>query len=129
VVRTEGATVPHRRVVHGRWSSPVLTSDGGGGQAGRGGAREVLTGDGRVAKRRRTGVSSPFYRGGRGGGVTAALMALTTLKMGARLRRGLRGGSDGGRVTAQAASRGVELVAQGVAGGSGGMAELGRSRR
>jgi hypothetical protein len=33
----------------------VLAGDGGGGQAGRGGAREVLTGDGGVAKRRRTG--------------------------------------------------------------------------
>jgi hypothetical protein len=28
----------------------VLTGDGGGGQAGRGSAREVLTGDGRVAR-------------------------------------------------------------------------------
>jgi hypothetical protein len=34
-----------------------LTGDGGGGRAGRGGAREVLTGDGRVATRRRTGGS------------------------------------------------------------------------
>jgi hypothetical protein len=33
----------------------VLTGDGGGGRAGRGGAREVLTGDGGVATRRRTG--------------------------------------------------------------------------
>jgi hypothetical protein len=33
----------------------VLAGDGGGGRAGRGGAREVLTGDGRVAKRWRTG--------------------------------------------------------------------------
>jgi hypothetical protein len=33
----------------------VLASDGGGGRAGRGGAREVLTGDGGVAERRRTG--------------------------------------------------------------------------
>jgi hypothetical protein len=33
----------------------VLTGDGGGGRAGRGGAREVLTGDGRVAERWRTG--------------------------------------------------------------------------
>jgi hypothetical protein len=32
-----------------------LTGDGGGGRAGRGGAREVLTGDGGVAERRRTG--------------------------------------------------------------------------
>jgi hypothetical protein len=32
----------------------VLTSDGGGGRAGRGGAREVLTGDRGVAMRRRT---------------------------------------------------------------------------
>jgi hypothetical protein len=43
------------------------------------------------------GVSSPFYRGrgstGEGwpGGVTAALIALTPLKTGARLRGGLRG--------------------------------------
>jgi hypothetical protein len=35
----------------------VLTGDGGGGQANRGGAREVLTGDGVVATRRRTGGS------------------------------------------------------------------------
>jgi hypothetical protein len=32
-----------------------LAGDGGGGRAGRGGAREVLTGDGGVAERRRTG--------------------------------------------------------------------------
>jgi hypothetical protein len=32
----------------------VLAGDGGGGRAGRGGAREVLTGDGGVATRRRT---------------------------------------------------------------------------
>jgi hypothetical protein len=32
----------------------VHTGDGGGGRAGRGGAREVLTGDGGVAMRRRT---------------------------------------------------------------------------
>jgi hypothetical protein len=32
----------------------VLTGDGGGGRAGRGSAREVLTGDGGVAKRRCT---------------------------------------------------------------------------
>jgi hypothetical protein len=103
----------------------VLAGDGGGGQAGRGGAREVLTGDGGVATRRSTGgdeqrrlefivraeegvkelrregmrcgegrgVSLPFYRGqgvserGRRGGVTTALMALTPLKTGERLRR------------------------------------------
>jgi hypothetical protein len=35
----------------------VLDGDGGGGRAGRGGAREVLTGDGGVATRRRTGGS------------------------------------------------------------------------
>jgi hypothetical protein len=33
----------------------VLAGDGGGGRAGRGGAREVLTGDRGVAERRRTG--------------------------------------------------------------------------
>jgi hypothetical protein len=33
----------------------VLAGDGGVGQAGRGGAREVLTGDGRVAERWHTG--------------------------------------------------------------------------
>jgi hypothetical protein len=33
----------------------MLAGDGGGGQVGRGGAREVLTGDGRVAERWRTG--------------------------------------------------------------------------
>jgi hypothetical protein len=33
----------------------VLVGDGGGGRAGRGGARVVLTGDGGVATRRRTG--------------------------------------------------------------------------
>jgi hypothetical protein len=52
--QTEGAVAPHRRAAHGRGSSPVLTGDGGGGRAGRGGAREVLTGDGGVAERRRT---------------------------------------------------------------------------
>jgi hypothetical protein len=44
VARTEGAVAPR-----GRWSSPVLTGDGGGGRAGRGGAREVLTGARAVA--------------------------------------------------------------------------------
>jgi hypothetical protein len=38
----------------GRWSSPVLAGDKGLGRAGRGGAREVLTGDRGVATRRRT---------------------------------------------------------------------------
>jgi hypothetical protein len=100
-----------------------------------GGARDVLTGEGGVAKRQRTGGNErwrlellarvkdgakelgrggmrcgeiwrshrPFIgaggapeRGGRGG-VTVALMALTPLKTGARLRGGLRGGgNDGG---------------------------------
>jgi hypothetical protein len=32
----------------------VLAGDGGGGRTGRGSAREVLTGDGGVAERRRT---------------------------------------------------------------------------
>jgi hypothetical protein len=35
----------------------VLTGDGGGGRVGRGGAREVLIGDGGVATRRCTGGS------------------------------------------------------------------------
>jgi hypothetical protein len=43
-----------QRAAHGRWSSPMLTGDGGGGRAGRGGARVVLTGDGGVATRRCT---------------------------------------------------------------------------
>jgi hypothetical protein len=101
----------------------VLTGDGGGGRAGRGGAREVLTGDRGVAPRRRTGgserwrlelvagakegcgVSSPFYRGwgsaGEGwpGGVTAVLMALTPLKR-------LRGGNDGGASNGSGGIRG-----------------------
>jgi hypothetical protein len=59
-------------------------------------------------------------------------MALTPLKMGVRLRGGIKGGggSDGGRVTAQAASRGVgagwcgqwreAVVAQPSSGGAGG---------
>jgi hypothetical protein len=55
VARTEGAVAPRRRTARGRWSSLVLTGDGGGGQVGRGGATEVLTGDRGVAKRRRTG--------------------------------------------------------------------------
>jgi hypothetical protein len=54
VVRTEGATASHRRAAHERWSSSVLTGDGGGGRAGRGGARELLTGARAVAKRWRT---------------------------------------------------------------------------
>jgi hypothetical protein len=53
--RIKGAATPHRHA--GRWSSLVLTGDGGGGRAGRGGAREMLTGDGGVATRRRTGGS------------------------------------------------------------------------
>jgi hypothetical protein len=44
-------------------------------------------------------------RGGRGG-VTAALMALMPLKMGVRLRGGLRGEMMAGRVTARVASEG-----------------------
>jgi hypothetical protein len=54
---TEGAAVPHRHAARGRWSSPMLASDGGEGRAGRGGAREVLTRDGGVATRRCTGGS------------------------------------------------------------------------
>jgi hypothetical protein len=114
----------------------------------------VLTGDGGVATRWRTGgserrwleliaraeegakklrregmrcgeargVSSPFYRGrgaserGGRGGVTVALMALTPLKTGARLRGGLRGGGMmAGRVMARAASDG-DAGRRGVAG-------------
>jgi hypothetical protein len=73
--RGRGGASPAR----GRWSSPVLTGDGGGGRAGRGGAREVLTGDEGVAERRCTGGNErrgshrPFIgaggapeRGGRG---------------------------------------------------------------
>jgi hypothetical protein len=128
--QTEGTVAPRRRAARKRWSSPVLTSDGGGGRAGRGGAREVLTSDRGVATRRRTrgserwrlelfvrekegakqlrregmrcgeirGSHRPFIGSGgapeRGGlgGVTAALMALTPLKTGARLRGRLRGG-------------------------------------
>jgi hypothetical protein len=110
----------------------VLADDGGEERAGRGGAREVLTGDGGVAERRRTGGNErqrlelvmrakegtkelgregmrcgesrgshhPFIGAGGsaregwpgGGGVMAALMALTPLKAGARLRGGLRRG-------------------------------------
>jgi hypothetical protein len=58
----------------------------------------------------------------------AVLMALTPLKMGARLRGGLRGGSDGGRVTARRHPEVWSWAARGVAGGGGGTAELGRSR-
>jgi hypothetical protein len=55
VDRVHDAVAPRRRAAHGRWSSPVLAGDGGGGRAGRGGAKEVLTGDGGVATRWRTG--------------------------------------------------------------------------
>jgi hypothetical protein len=41
-------------VDHGQRAQWHLAGDGGGGRAGRGGAREVLTGDGGVAKRCRT---------------------------------------------------------------------------
>jgi hypothetical protein len=122
VAQTEGVAAPRRRTARGRWSSPLLTGDGGGGRAGRGGAREVLTGAQAVAKRRRTegseqrrlelivrakegakelrragvrcgegrGSHHPFIgaEGALGRGVTVALMALTPLKTGARLREG-----------------------------------------
>jgi hypothetical protein len=94
----------------------MLTGDGGGGRAGRGGAREVLTGDGGVAMRWRTGgnewrrlaliasveegakkLERQGMRCGEGqGGVMTTLMALMPLKTGARLRGGLTGGNDGG---------------------------------
>jgi hypothetical protein len=102
----------------------VLADDGREGWAGRGGAREVLTGDGGVAERRPTGGNErrrlelvarakegvkelgwegmrcgesrgshhPFIGAGGSagegwpGGVMTALMALTPLKAGARLR-------------------------------------------
>jgi hypothetical protein len=72
----------------------------------------------------------PFYRGRGGvaeGGVTAALMTLTPLKMGARLRGGwgIKGGVMVGQVTARAASRGVEL---GGAGSGGRRWRRGRAR-
>jgi hypothetical protein len=57
VARTEGAVARRRHVVRGRWSSPGLTGDGGGGRADREGAREVLTGARAVMKMRRTGGS------------------------------------------------------------------------
>jgi hypothetical protein len=55
--RGRGGASPAR----GRWSSPELTGDGGGGRAGRGGAREVLIGDGGVAERRRTGGNERWH--------------------------------------------------------------------
>jgi hypothetical protein len=125
--------------------------------AGQGGAREVLTSDGGVATRRRTGGSErrwlelvarakegtkelrregmrcgegrgshhPFIGAGErqsgvaGGGVIAALMALTPLKTGVWLRGGLRGEMMAGRVTARAASE-VGAGWRGVAGGDEG---------
>jgi hypothetical protein len=149
VARTEGAAAPHRHAARGRWSSPVLTNDRGGGRAGRGGAREVLTSDGGVAKRWRTGGSerrrlelgarvkegakelgregmrcgegrgshSPFIgvggapgRAGLGG--NGGVNGFNAIEDGARLR----GESDGGRVTARVASRGVELGGAGSGG-------------
>jgi hypothetical protein len=53
VDRGHGVASPTRE----HWSSPVLAGDGEGGRAGRGGAREVLTRDGGVATRWRTGGS------------------------------------------------------------------------
>jgi hypothetical protein len=111
-----------------------VTGDGGGGRAGRGGAREVLTGDGGVATRRSTGgderrrlelvasaeegakelrrvrmrcgegrvVSSPFYRGrgvserGGRGGSNDGINGFNAIEEGGEVKRGLRGGDDGG---------------------------------
>jgi hypothetical protein len=61
----------------------------------------------------------PFYRGrgspGEGwpGGVMTALMALTPLKTGARLRGGLRGGNDGGATNSSGGIRGWSWAARG----------------
>jgi hypothetical protein len=66
-------------------------------------------------------------RGGRGNG---GVNGFNAFEGGARLRGGGLMGSDGGAVTARAASRGAELgsVARAV-GDGGGTAELGRSQR
>jgi hypothetical protein len=67
------------------------------------------------------GVSSPFYRGrgalerGGHGGVTTALMAFNAIEDGGKVKRGLRGGNDGGRVMARAAFEG-EVGWRGVVG-------------
>jgi hypothetical protein len=94
-----------------------LTGDGGGGRVGRGGAREVLTGDGGVATRRRTG-----------GNERRRLELVARAEEGAKMlgREGMRcgegrGGSHhpfigaGGRRRAVAGGR-----RRGVAGGSNG---------
>jgi hypothetical protein len=52
-------------------------------------------------------------------------MALTPLKMGARLRGGLSGVNDGGASNGSGGIRRWSWVARGVAGGGGGTAELG----
>jgi hypothetical protein len=54
--RGRGGASPTR----GRYSLSVLTGDGGG-RAGRGGARELLTGARAVAKRRHTGGSERWW--------------------------------------------------------------------
>jgi hypothetical protein len=55
----------------------------------------------------------------------AALMALASLRIGARLRGGLRGEMMAGRVTARAASKVWSWVPRGAVGCGVGAAELG----
>jgi hypothetical protein len=59
------------------------------------------------------GVGGAPERGGGGGGVTVALMALTPLKTGARLRGGLSEGNDGGASNGSGGIQGWNWVARG----------------
>jgi hypothetical protein len=84
----------------------VLTGDGGGGRAGRGSAREVLTGDGGVVERRRTG-----------GNERRRLELVARVKEGAKElgREGMRcGESRGSRRPFIGAGGALERAGQGV---------------
>jgi hypothetical protein len=136
--------------VRGRWSSPVLAGDGGGGRAGRGGAREVLTGDGGVGTRRCTGGSEqrwlelvarvkegvkelgregircsegrgsrrPFIGAGGaseggGRGSNDGVNGFNAIEDGGDVKRGIKGGNDGGASNGMGGIQGWSWAAQG----------------
>jgi hypothetical protein len=86
-----------------RWLELIVRAKEGAKELGREGMR---CGEGQGSQRHFIGARGASERGGRGG-VMVALMALTPLKTGVRLRGGLRGGgNDGGSSSSSGGIRG-----------------------
>jgi hypothetical protein len=89
------------------------------------GREGMRCGEGRGSHRHFIGARGAPERGG-WGRVTAALMALTPLKTGVRLRGGLRGGNDGGASNGSGDIRGWSWAARGGRRRRGEAATIGR---